>query len=441
MDYIVQNKDNEKNLKRFIMFVDIVKIKIKAGDGGNGAVSFHREKYVASGGPDGGDGGKGGDIVFVADDNLSTLADFRYKRKYVAKDGERGKAGRCYGKSAENLIIKVPKGTIIKDAETDRIIADISSNEPVVVAKGGKGGWGNTHFATSTRQTPRFSKPGNPGEEMEVKLELKLLADVGLVGYPNVGKSTLVSVVSQAKPVIANYHFTTITPVLGVVRMEEGSSFVMADIPGLIEGAGEGVGLGHQFLRHIERCRMLIHIVDVSASEGRDPKEDFITINKELEKFNPELSKRPMIVAGNKCDLATEEQIEEFKKFVEGKGYEFFPIMAAIRYDVDPLLKRTQEMLSKLPPVIRYEAEPAPIEEINKGNDRSVKITKQDGVYFVEAKWLFKLLSNIDLDEYDSLNYFQNVILSSGVMDELRKAGAKEGDTVSIYDMEFDFVD
>ena len=223
--------------------------------------------------------------------------------------------------------------------------------------------------------------------------------------------------------------------------MEEGSSFVMADIPGLIEGAGEGVGLGHQFLRHIERCRMLIHIVDVSASEGRDPKEDFITINKELEKFNPELSKRPMIVAGNKCDLATEEQIEEFKKFVEEKGYEFFPIMAAIRYDVDPLLKRTQEMLSKLPPVIRYEAEPAPIEEINKGNDRSVKITKQDGVYFVEAKWLFKLLSNIDLDEYDSLNYFQNVILSSGVMDELRKAGAKEGDTVSIYDMEFDFVD
>ncbi len=423
------------------MFVDIVKIKIKAGDGGNGAVSFHREKYVASGGPDGGDGGRGGNIVFQVDDNLSTLADFRYKRKYVAKDGENGKAGRSSGKNAEDLIIKVPRGTVIKDLETGRIIADISSDEPQIVAKGGKGGWGNVHFATPTRQTPRFSKPGIPGEEFEVSLELKLLADVGLVGYPNVGKSTLISVVSQAKPVIANYHFTTISPVLGVVSMGEGSSFVMADIPGLIEGAWEGVGLGHQFLRHIDRCRMFIHIVDVSGSEGRDPKEDFKTINNELEKFNPQLSQRPMIVVGNKCDLATDEQIEDFKNFVEGQGYEFFPIMAAIRYEVDPLLKRTQEMLSKLPPIIHYEADLVLHEDINNISNRDVKITKEDGIYFVEAKWLFKLMTNIDFDEYDSLQYFQNVILKSGIMDKLREAGAKEGDTVSIYDMEFDFID
>ena len=280
------------------MFVDIAKISIKAGDGGDGAVSFHREKYVASGGPDGGDGGKGGNIVFVADDNLSTLADFRYKRKYAAQKGENGRAGRCFGKKAPDLIIRVPRGTIVREVESGRILADISDKEPVIVAKGGKGGWGNTHFATPTRQTPRFAKPGLPGEKYEVQLELKLLADVGIVGFPNVGKSTLISVVSEAKPIIANYHFTTITPVLGVVRMGEESSFVMADIPGLIEGAGDGVGLGHQFLRHVERCRLLVHMVDVSGSEGRDPKEDFRIINRELEKFNPELAKRPMIVAG-----------------------------------------------------------------------------------------------------------------------------------------------
>ncbi|MBR3972046.1 MAG: GTPase ObgE, partial [Ruminococcus sp.] len=342
------------------MFVDIAKISIKAGDGGNGAVTFHREKYVASGGPDGGDGGKGGDVVFVADTNLSTLQDFRYKRKYAANPGQNGMSGRKNGRKAEDLIIRVPQGTLIKDAETGRIIADISGKEPVVVAKGGKGGWGNTHFATPTRQTPRFARPGMPGEEFEVQLELKLLADVGLVGFPNVGKSTLLSVVSQAKPEIADYHFTTITPKLGVVSAKEGKSFVMADIPGLIEGAWEGTGLGHQFLRHVERCRMLVHIVDIAGSEGRDPKEDFRIINEELKKFNSELSERPMVVAGNKCDLATDEQIEDFRKFVEDMGYEFFPIMAAIRYDVDPLLDKITEMLSKLPPVTVYEAEPAP---------------------------------------------------------------------------------
>lgn len=423
------------------MFVDVAKIKIKAGDGGDGAVSFHREKYIASGGPDGGDGGKGGNIVFVADSNLSTLADFRYKRKYLAQKGENGKAARRNGKNAPDLIIHVPIGTLVKDAETGRLMADVSTKEPVVVARGGKGGWGNTHFATPTRQTPRFAKPGLPGEEFDVQLELKLLADVGLVGFPNVGKSTLVSVVSQAKPVIANYHFTTITPVLGVVSMGEGSSFVMADIPGLIEGAWEGTGLGHQFLRHVERCRLLVHIVDISGSEGRDPIEDFEIINRELEKFNPELAKRPMLVAGNKCDLATDEQIENFKNYVEGKGYMFFPIMAAIRYDVDPLLNKIQEMLSKLPPIAVYEAEPVPVVAAENVGRHDVKITVHDGIYFVEGKWLLNVIKSVNFDDYESLNYFQKVLINSGVIDALREAGINEGDTVSIYDLEFDFVE
>ena len=379
------------------MFVDTAKIKIKAGDGGDGAVSFHREKYVAAGGPDGGDGGRGGNIVFVADSNLSTLADFRYKRKYAAKKGENGRGGRCRGKNAEDLVIRVPVGTVVKEENSGRILADVSGDEPYIVAKGGKGGWGNPHFATPVRQVPRFAKPGLPGEEFDVVLELKLLADVGLVGFPNVGKSTLVSVVSQAKPEIANYHFTTITPVLGVVSMGEGSSFVMADIPGLIEGAWQGTGLGHQFLRHVERCRMLVHIVDVSGSEGRDPKEDFITINNELAKFNPELAERPMVVAGNKCDMATDEQIADFKKFVEDQGYDFFPIMAAIRYDVDPLLKKIQEMLSKLPPITHYEAEPAPIVTVDDFDDHSVIIKNVNGIYTVEADWLLQVMKGINL--------------------------------------------
>lgn len=423
------------------MFVDTAKITIKAGDGGDGSVSFHREKYVASGGPDGGDGGRGGNIVFLADDNLSTLADFRYKRKYIAQKGENGKAKRSSGKNAEDLVIKVPRGTLVKDTQTGRLMADISGNDPVIVAKGGNGGWGNIHFATPTRQTPRFAKPGLPGEEYEVTLELKLLADVGLVGFPNVGKSTLVSVVSQAKPIIANYHFTTITPVLGVVSMGEGRSFVMADIPGLIEGAGEGVGLGHQFLRHVERCRMLVHIVDIAGSEGRDPKEDFKIINAELEKFNPQLAKSPMIVAGNKCDLAADEQIADFKEFVTGQGYEFFPIMAPINEGVDALLNKISEMLSKLPPIIRYEAEPAPLIEPEKIDKNKVKITKQDDVYFVEAKWLFNIMKSVNFEDYESLQYFQRVLINGGVIDALRDAGINEGDTVSIYDLEFDFVE
>ena len=423
------------------MFVDVAKIKIKAGDGGDGAVSFHREKYVAAGGPDGGDGGKGGDILFQADSNISTLADFRYKRKYNAEKGENGRSGRKFGKKAPDLIIRVPIGTVVKEAETGRILADVSGKEPVLVARGGKGGWGNVHFATPTRQVPRFAKPGLPGEEYDVVLELKLLADVGLVGFPNVGKSTLVSVVSQAKPEIANYHFTTITPVLGVVSMGEGNSFVMADIPGLIEGAWEGTGLGHQFLRHVERCRMLIHIVDVSGSEGRDPKEDFVTINNELRKFNPELAEREMLVAGNKCDMATDEQIADFRKFVEDQGYSFFPIMAEIHYVVDALMNKTLETLSKLPPIREFEAEPAPIIPAEEINPHEVKITVQDDVYFVEGEWLLQVMKSVNFDDYESMNYFQRVLTNGGVIDALRKAGISEGDTVSIYDLEFDFVE
>ena len=423
------------------MFIDTAKIKIKAGDGGDGAVSFHREKYVAAGGPDGGDGGRGGSVVFQVDDNLSTLADFRYKRKYTAQRGENGRGKRCFGKSAPDLTIYVPRGTLIKDAETGRLLADMSGDEPQVIAKGGKGGWGNSHFATPTRQVPRFAKPGTPGEELEVQLELKLLADVGLVGFPNVGKSSLISVVSEAKPNIANYHFTTLTPVLGVVTMPQGKSFVMADIPGLIEGAWEGVGLGHQFLRHVERCRLLIHVVDVSGSEGRDPKEDFAVINRELRRFNAELADRPMLVAGNKCDLATEEQIQDFRAFVEGQGYAFFPIMAPIREGVDPLMNKVLEELSKLPPIRRYEAEAPvlqPVEELKRGQ---VDIQEQDGVYFVKAPWLLKIMNSVNFDDTESLQYFQRVLIETGVIDALREAGCQEGDTVDLYDLEFDFVE
>ena len=420
------------------MFVDSAKITVRAGDGGNGCVSFRREKYIAAGGPDGGDGGKGGDIVFQVDDNLTTLSDFRYKRKYTAQTGEAGRANRCFGKSGEDTVIRVPRGTVVRDAQTGRLLADLSDDEPVVIAKGGRGGWGNTHFATATRQVPRFAKPGTPGESMELKLELKLLADVGLVGFPNVGKSTLISVVSEAKPVIADYHFTTLTPVLGVVRIAEGVSFVMADIPGIIEGASEGVGLGHAFLRHIDRCRLLVHIVDVAGSEGRDPIADFEAINKELAAYSEELAGRPMLVAGNKCDLASDEQVAKFEAYVKEKGYSFFPIMAAIHYGVDPLIKKITEELSKLPPIVTYEPEPAPQEEFEKGGS-PFTIRNQDGVWFVEGEWLLKVMSGVNFDDYESMQYFQRVLIQSGIIEALRKEGIQEGDTVCIYDLEFDF--
>lgn len=422
------------------MFVDIAKIKIKAGDGGDGSVSFHREKYVASGGPDGGDGGKGGDIVFVVDDNLATLSDFRYKRKYTAGNGKNGDAGRRNGRKAEDLIIKVPRGTIIREVESQTVMADMSDNDRFIAAKGGKGGWGNSHFATPTRQAPRFAKNGTPGEEWEVSLELKLLADVGLLGFPNVGKSTLVSVVSEAKPIIGNYHFTTITPVLGVVHMGEGNSFVMADIPGLIEGASEGIGLGHQFLRHVDRCRMLVHIVDVSGSEGRNPIEDFESINKELERFDSELAKRPQIVAGNKIDLASEEQLEKFESYIKEHGYEYYPIIAPIAEGTKELINAIWKMLQNLPPIKRYKKQEIPLEFLESKKDNGFNITVNDNIYNVEADWLLKILYKIDYDDYESLQYLQRVLQSSGIFKALEEKGIQEGDTVSIYDIEFEYV-
>ena len=424
------------------MFVDQAKIKIKAGDGGDGAVSFHHEKYVAAGGPDGGDGGRGGDVVFQVDDNFSTLIDFRYKRKYVAQRGENGAARNCTGKSSPPLIIKVPRGTVIRDAKSGRIMADMSTDEPKVLAKGGNGGKGNVHFATSTRQIPKFAKPGFPGEEFEVTLELKLLADVGLVGYPNVGKSTLISVVSAAKPKIANYHFTTLTPVLGVVRVDEEKSFVMADIPGLIEGAGDGVGLGHEFLRHVERCRLIVHVVDVSGIEGRDPSEDFEVINAELAKFNEELAERPQIVAANKADMATEEQISAFRSYIEEKGLPFFCISAATTQGTAELMNKVSEVLDTLPPIKEFEAEPIPQEELDEmlGVDKKFEINVEDDVYYVDAPWIQPIMRTVDPDDYSSLQYFQRVLINSGIIAKLEEMGIKEGDTVDIEGFEFDFV-
>ena len=419
------------------MFVDQAKIYIKAGDGGDGAVSFHREKYVAAGGPDGGDGGKGGDIVFVVDDNISNLIDFRYKRKYVAEKGQNGGGKNCSGRNAPDLVVKVPRGTVVRELKSGRILADLSTDEPAVIAHGGKGGRGNAHFATSTRQIPKFAKPGFRGDEYEVMLELKLIADVGLVGFPNVGKSTLISVVSAAKPKIANYHFTTLTPVLGVVKIEEGKSFVMADIPGLIEGASEGVGLGHEFLRHVERCRLIVHVIDVSGSEGRDPIEDFKAINHELENFSMELAEAPQIVAANKSDMATPEQVERLKNYVEDQGLLFYEISAATTKGTKELMYGVWERLSVLPPVKQFEAQPLTQEELDDKliSKKDFRVTVEDGVY-----WLLDILRTANMDDYSSLQYFQNVLRTSGIIDKLEEMGIEEGDTVSIFDFEFEYL-
>lgn len=424
------------------MFVDQAKIYIKAGDGGDGAVSFHREKYVAAGGSDGGDGGKGGDIVFVVDDNISNLIDFRYKRKYVAEKGQNGGGKNCSGRNAPDLVVKVPRGTVVKEIKSGRILADLSTDEPAVIAHGGKGGRGNAHFATSTRQIPKFAKPGFRGDEYEVMLELKLIADVGLVGFPNVGKSTLISVVSAAKPKIANYHFTTLTPVLGVVKIEEGKSFVMADIPGLIEGASEGVGLGHEFLRHVERCRLIVHVIDVSGSEGRDPIEDFKAINHELENFSMELAEAPQIVAANKSDMATPEQVERLRNYVEDQGLLFYEISAATTKGTKELMYGVWERLSVLPPVKQFEAQPLTQEELDDKliSKKDFRVTVEDGVYFVEADWLLDILRTANMDDYSSLQYFQNVLRTSGIIDKLEEMGIEEGDTVSIFDFEFEYL-
>lgn len=423
------------------MFIDIAKIYIKAGKGGDGAVAFHREKYVAAGGPDGGDGGKGGDVVFVVDSNMNTLMDFKYKRKYVAQDGQNGGKNNCSGAFGKDLIIKVPNGTIIRDANSGLIIKDMSGVDSFVAAKGGNGGWGNQHFATSTRQIPRFSKPGEPGQELEVQLELKLIADVGLVGFPNVGKSTFLSVVSSAKPKIANYHFTTLVPNLGVVSAFEDKNFVLADIPGLIEGAADGVGLGTSFLRHVDRCRLIIHIVDISASEGRDPVEDFEAINRELKNYSDRLASLPQIVVGNKCDVAADQTLaEKLREHVENLNYKFFLISAAANKGVREVINETALMLDSLPETLVYEPEFVVADKVSEKTDRDFTIEIHDGIYYIEAEWLGKIMSGINPNDYEGMNYFQKVLRTSGIIDKLEKMGIQDGDTVSIYDFEFDFV-
>ena len=419
------------------MFVDIAKIRIKAGNGGDGAVSFHRDIYTAYGGPDGGNGGRGGSIVFQADSNLSTLSNFRYKKKFFASNGQNGASGKRSGKSAEDLVIKVPYGTLVKDAENGKIIADISSKEPFVILKGGRGGAGNMNFAGPVKQSPRFSKPGEKGLELEVTLELKLLADVGLVGYPNVGKSTIISILSEAKPQIANYHFTTLSPILGVVKYDSENSFVMADIPGLIEGAWKGIGLGHKFLRHVERCRLLLHVVDVSGSEGRNPCQDFDIINNELEKFSSELSKRPMLVVANKCDIATKDEIENFRNYISKKGYQLIEISAAQNKGLKNMLNLVVQKLSTLPPAELFKPEES-CDDLGQKEDKLV-IRKVDSVYEAEAMWLDKLIESVNFEDYDSMHYFQDYILKSGLIDALKEAGASPGDTIRIKDIEFDF--
>ena len=420
-------------------FVDTAKITVRSGNGGNGVVSFHREKYVAAGGPDGGDGGRGGNVVVVADDHMSTLMDFRYKRKYVAENGMDGSGKRCTGKNGTDLVLKVPRGTVIRDAETQEIIQDISGDEPFILCRGGRGGWGNQHFATPTRQVPRFAKAGYPGETREVILELKLLADVGLVGFPNVGKSTLLSVVSRAQPKIANYHFTTLFPNLGVVYVEEGVSFVMADIPGIIEGAADGAGLGHDFLRHIDRCRLLIHVVDVSGSEGRDPVEDFQAINEELRQYSPELASRKMIVAANKVDIMQDpELLQRLREHVQAQGLEFFEISAAAHQGTWELVKRCAQELQDLPPVAVFE--PTYVErppEVDTSGE--VSIEQFDDTWVVEAPWLQRLMANVNFSDYESRSWFDRQLRASGLFDKLEAMGIQDGDTVSLYDLEFEY--
>ena len=420
-------------------FIDKAKITVKAGNGGNGAIAFHREKYVAAGGPDGGDGGRGGSIILQVDDHMSTLMDFRYKRKYSAANGADGQGGRKSGRDGQSLTIHVPRGTLVREAETGEIMADMSGSEPFVLCRGGRGGWGNSHFATPTRQVPRFAKAGLPGESHEVILELKLLADVGLVGFPNVGKSTLLSVVSKAQPKIANYHFTTLFPNLGVVWVDEGVSFVMADIPGIIEGASEGAGLGHDFLRHIDRCRLLVHVVDVSGSEGRDPVADFDAINAELVRYSPELARRPQLVAANKVDVMSDPNLlEALRAHVEALGYPLFTLSAAAHQGTRELVFAVADKLRELPPVAVYAPEyvkrPPKVDM-----SQPLEITVEDGVYLVEGPWLQRLIANTNFGDYESRNWFDRMLRESGLFDRLEAMGIRDGDLVSMYDLEFEY--
>lgn len=425
------------------MFTDRTSIYVKAGDGGDGAVAFHREKYVAAGGPDGGDGGRGGDVVMRVDPDMNTLSQLGFRRKFIARNGENGKGGKMYGKSAPDLVISVPRGTLVRDAQSGRIIKDMSGDEPFVVARGGRGGWGNRHFATPTRQCPNFAKPGVPGEERELILELKLIADVGLIGFPNVGKSTLLSVVSAARPKIGGYHFTTLVPNLGVVDSGDGRSFVMADIPGLIEGASEGRGLGHDFLRHVERCRLLVHMVDISGTEGRDPVQDYEIINRELESFSPRLAECPQLVVGNKCDAVTDRTAADaLAQRVRDGGGEYMEISAAAHINTDALVGRLFELVEKLPPVAVYEPEPENVDEQQALADSEITVRKYGEGYFeVESARLRAIMRTIDYTSYESMQYFQRVLRKLGVIDRLVEAGVRQGDTVGIYDFEFEFVE
>ena len=420
-------------------FVDKVQIFVQAGHGGNGCMSFRREKYIAAGGPDGGDGGHGGSVILRVDTGMTTLMDFRYKRKYAAESGGNGAGSNMKGRNGQNLVISVPLGTVVRDAESGEVIKDMSDSEDFVLARGGRGGWGNQHFATPTRQAPRFAKAGLPGESHDVLLELKLLADVGLVGFPNVGKSTLLSVVSGAHPKIANYHFTTLFPNLGVVYLGEGESFVMADIPGIIEGASEGVGLGHDFLRHIDRCRLVVHVVDVSGCEGRDPVEDFITINNELQQYSPDLASRPMIVAANKTDiLQTEDNLIRLREYTDALGMPLYEISAAIHRGTKELMRVIYNKLQELPPITVYEPEYVkPLPEA--GDARDLNIERQDGLWLVSAGWMERLIADVNFDDYESRMYFDRQLRKSGLFERLEEMGIEKGDTVSIYDFEFDY--
>ena len=422
------------------MFVDKVRITVIGGRGGNGAVAFHREKYVAAGGPDGGDGGHGGSVILRVNDNLTTLLDFRYKRKYAAQAGMNGQGRKMSGKRGEPLIIQVPRGTVVRDAETNQIIVDMSTGEDFMLAKGGRGGWGNAHYATPTRQVPRFAKAGLPGQERDVILELKLLADVGLVGFPNVGKSTLLSVTSNARPKIANYHFTTLFPNLGVIYVDEGVSFVMADIPGIIEGAAEGAGLGHDFLRHIDRCRLLVHVIDVSGSEGRDPVEDFDAICEELHNYSVDLGDRPMIVAANKIDLMMPESdnLERLRAHVEAAGCELYEISAGTTQGTRNLMRVVADKLRSLPPVTIYEPEYVEV-VAEAGDPKELTIEHLGNTWLVTGTWLERLIYNINFDDYESRNYFDLQLRKCGLFARLEEMGIQDGDVVDIYDMQFEY--
>jgi GTP-binding protein len=425
------------------MFIDNIKIYLKAGNGGNGAVAFHREKYVSHGGPDGGDGGHGGNIIFRVDEGSNTLLAFRYKRKFVAENGGDGKGSKFHGANGTDLVILVPPGTLIKEPETGRIIHDMSENEGAdfLCCRGGRGGFGNRHFATPTRQTPMFAKNGTRGEEKEVLLELKMIADVGLVGYPSVGKSSLLSRISSARPKIADYHFTTLSPNLGVVSTGAESGFVAADIPGLIEGAADGAGLGHAFLRHVDRCRLLLHVVDVAGVEYRDPVEDIKTINAELEKYSPELATRPQIIVANKCDMlsSSEVDVDAFEAFIDENGWELFYVSAVTGEGLDELVHAVGERLKLLPPVLVYESEVGDTVEVVANAD-DIVIRHEDGKFIVEGDFIYNIMGRINFDNYESLNYFQHTLQRSGVFEKLEAAGCTDGDTVSIYDFEFDYV-